>query len=72
MTDFLQGNFQSAAKHFAEANADDVYLWYYQGLALEGAGRSAEAKDYFRRAAGWNFNGSGTALVKKEATRKAG
>ncbi|HYU52766.1 MAG TPA: tetratricopeptide repeat protein [Gemmatimonadaceae bacterium] len=72
MTEFLQGNFQAADAHFAQANADDVYIWYYRGLALEGAGRTAEAKEFFKRAAGWNFNGSGTALVKKDATRKAG
>ncbi len=72
MTDYLQGNFQSAADHYAHANADDVYVWYYRGLALEGAGHPAEAKEFFKRAAGWNFNGSGTALVKKEAAKKAG
>ena len=72
MTDFLQGNFQAAADHFAQANPDDVYIWYYRGLALEGAGRTAEAKEFFKRAAGWNFNGSNTALVKKDAARKAG
>ncbi|HEV7836499.1 MAG TPA: tetratricopeptide repeat protein [Gemmatimonadaceae bacterium] len=72
MADLLQGNYQSAAAHFAEANPDDVYLWYQRGLALEGAGRSAEAKEYFRKAAGWNFNGAGTALVKSAAAKKAG
>jgi tetratricopeptide (TPR) repeat protein len=70
MTDLLQGNFQSADGHFAEADPDDVYLWYHRGLALEGAGRTAEAKQYFRRAAGWNFNGSNTALVKRDAQKK--
>jgi tetratricopeptide (TPR) repeat protein len=72
MTDFLQGNFQAAADHFAQANPDDVYIWYHRGLALEGAGRTAEAKEFFKRAAGWNFNNSNTALVKKDAARKAG
>jgi tetratricopeptide (TPR) repeat protein len=72
MTDYLQGNFQSAADHLAQANPDDVYIWYYRALALDGAGRTAEAKEFYRRAAGWNFNGSGTALVKKDATQKAG
>jgi tetratricopeptide (TPR) repeat protein len=71
MADLLQGNYQSAAGHFAEANPDDIYVWYHRGLALEGAGRTAEAKEFFRRAAGWNFNGSATALVKKDAARRA-
>ncbi|HKR08306.1 MAG TPA: hypothetical protein VJS39_03875, partial [Gemmatimonadaceae bacterium] len=47
MIEFLQGNYTSAASHFAEANADDTYVWYYRGLALEGAGRKAEAKEFF-------------------------
>ena len=72
LADFLQGNFQAAADHYAEANPDDVYLWYYRGLALDGAGRKAEAKELFKRAAGWNFNGAQTALVKKDAIKRAG
>lgn len=72
LTDFLQGNFQSAADHYAEANPDDVYLWYYRGLALEASGHKAEAKEFFKRAAGWNFNGANTALVKNDAKKRAG
>ena len=70
MIEFLQGNYTSAASHFAEANPDDQYVSYYRGLALEGAGRTAEAKEFFKRAAQWNFNGSGTALTKKKAAKK--
>lgn len=70
LTDFLQGNFQSAADHYGEANPDDVYLWYYRALALEKAGHKAEAKELFKRAAGWNFNGPQTALVRSEARKK--
>jgi tetratricopeptide (TPR) repeat protein len=72
LTDFLQGNFKSAAGHYAEANPDDVYVWYYRGLALEGAGRKAEAREFFKRAAGWNFNGAQTALVRSDARKRAG
>ena len=72
LADFLQGNFQSAADHYAEANPDDVYLWYYRGLALDRAGRKAEAKELFKRAAGWNFNGPNTALVKNDARKRGG
>jgi tetratricopeptide (TPR) repeat protein len=71
MADLLQGNYQSAAAHFAEANPDDIYVAYHRGLALEGAGRTAEAKQLFRRVAAWNFNGSDTALTKKDAARRA-
>lgn len=72
MADLLDGNFQSAVGHFAEANPDDIYVTYHRGLALEGAGRTAEARELFRRVAGWNFNGADTALIKAEAARKIG
>jgi tetratricopeptide (TPR) repeat protein len=70
MADLLQKNYDAAAGHFAEANPDDIYVAYQRALALEGAGRNAEAQQLFRRVAGWNFNGSDTALVKREAARK--
>jgi tetratricopeptide (TPR) repeat protein len=72
MADLLQGNYEAAAGHFAQANPDDIYTLYHRALALEGAGRIAEAKPLFRQVAGWNFNGSDTALVKAEAARKTG
>jgi tetratricopeptide (TPR) repeat protein len=72
MADLLQGNHQAAIGHFDQANPDDIYVTYHRALALEGAGRTAEAKELFRRVAGWNFNGSDTALVKGEAARKIG
>lgn len=72
MADLLDGNNTSAANHFAQADPNDIYVAYHRGLALEGAGRPAEAKAFFRRVAGYNFNGSDTALVKKEAAKRAG
>jgi tetratricopeptide (TPR) repeat protein len=72
MADLAEGNNASAANHFAEANPNDIYVAYHRGLALEGAGRAAEAKPFFKRVAGWNFNGPETALVKKDAARRGG
>ncbi len=72
MADLLEGHNTSAANHFAQADPNDIYVAYHRGLALEGAGRPAEAQLFFKRVAGWNFNGSGTALVKKDAAKKAG
>lgn len=72
MADLLEGKYASAANHFAEANPNDIYVAYHRGLALEGAGRSAEAKPFFKRVGGWNFNSAETALVKKDAARRAG
>jgi len=71
MADLLQGNYAAAEAHLAQANPDDVYVWYNRGLALEGAGRTAEAKEYFRRVAAWNFNNASAALVKRDAASKA-
>jgi tetratricopeptide (TPR) repeat protein len=70
MADLLEGKHASAAGHFAEANPDDIYVTYHHALALEGAGRPAEAKELFRRVAGWNFNGAETALIKGAAAKK--
>lgn len=72
MADLLQGNYQSALGHFAEANPDDIYVMYNRALALEGAGRTAEARELFRRVANWNFNNASTALVRRDAARRAG
>jgi tetratricopeptide (TPR) repeat protein len=72
MADLLEGNHASAVNHFSQANPNDIYVAYHRGLALEGAGRSAEAKPFFKRVAGWNFNGPETALLKKDAARRAG
>jgi tetratricopeptide (TPR) repeat protein len=71
MADLLEGNGAAAANHFAEADPNDIYVTYHRALALEAAGRSDEARPLFRRVAGWNFNSAGTALVKKDAAKKA-
>jgi tetratricopeptide (TPR) repeat protein len=68
--DLFEGKHASAAAHFAEANPDDVYVTYHRALALEGAGRTDEAKVLFKRVAGENFNSAGIALAKGEAAKK--
>ncbi len=72
MADLLQRNYQSAAVHFAQADPNNIYATYNHALALEGAGRTAEARALFRRVAENNFNSPGLALVKRDAARKAG
>lgn len=72
MADLLEGKHASAAGHFAEANPGDIYVVHHHALALEGAGRTTEAKELFRRVAGWNFNNASLALVRREAATKAG
>ncbi|MEO8193989.1 MAG: hypothetical protein ABI681_09060 [Gemmatimonadales bacterium] len=70
MTALLQKDYAGAAAHFEHANPNDIYIAYYHALALEGAGRKAEARVLFKRVAETNFNGSGLALVKKDAARR--
>lgn len=71
MADLLQRNYQSAADHFTQADPNNIYATYNHALALEGAGRAAEARALFRRVAETNFNSPGLALVKRDAARKA-
>jgi tetratricopeptide (TPR) repeat protein len=75
----LQGQYEGAVGHYARAvdlqlslpqYGANAYLSYHYGLALEGAGRTAEAKEMFRRAAGNYFNDAGAALVHDAAVAK--
>jgi tetratricopeptide (TPR) repeat protein len=75
----LQGSYDEAAQHYGRAvelqlgmpqQGTDAYLSYHYALALEGAGRTAEAQELFRRVAGIYFNDAGAALVHEEARAK--
>ena len=72
MIELAQGNHQAAVAHFAQADPNDLYVTYHHALALEGAGRTAEARELFRRVAENNFNSPGLALTKRDAARRAG
>jgi tetratricopeptide (TPR) repeat protein len=50
----------------------ETYLFYNHGLALEGAGRTAEALQRFQQVAAINFSTVGAALVRQDALAKAG
>jgi tetratricopeptide (TPR) repeat protein len=71
LADLFEGKHASAVAHFSESNPDDIYVIYHLALALEGAGRTEEAKLLFQRVASENFNSADRALVKAEARRKA-
>jgi tetratricopeptide (TPR) repeat protein len=66
-----QGDHEAAIAHFERADPDDIYAGYYHALALEGAGRSEEAKARFAKVGNNNFNSSGFALVRKDALERA-
>lgn len=63
-------NFSEAAGHFEQAPPNDIYLDYHHALALEGAGRTEEARRLFEKVANWRFNALGLALVRSEAQAK--
>ncbi|HUP19709.1 MAG TPA: tetratricopeptide repeat protein, partial [Gemmatimonadota bacterium] len=67
-----QGNAEEAIAHFDQADPDNVYAQYWRALALEGAGRTDEAKALFGEVATNNFNSPELALVRAEAEAKAG
>ncbi|MBA3646459.1 MAG: hypothetical protein H0W63_09795 [Gemmatimonadaceae bacterium] len=67
----FQKHFDEAIKEFEQGDPDNIYQTYHRGLALEGAGRAAEAKAIFKRVAVYNFNGAGYAVIRADAIARA-
>ncbi|MFN2420693.1 MAG: tetratricopeptide repeat protein [Gemmatimonadota bacterium] len=67
-----QGAYDEAASHFAQADPDDPYVAYHWGLALEGAGKTQEARVQYQKVADYNFNSPGLALIRRAAIEKLG
>ena len=65
-----QENHDEAITHYEQSNPDDIYAVYHHALALEGAGRTAEANELFAKVADWRFNSPGLALVRADASEK--
>ena len=66
-----QKDFAGAAAHLAMANPNDQFMQYERALALDGAGKAAEAKEIFKKIARYNFNSVGEAFTRADATRRA-
>jgi uncharacterized protein HemY len=66
-----QKDYNSAASHLAEANPNDIYILYERALALDGAGKSSEAKALFRKIARYNFNSASEAVSRADAAKRA-
>lgn len=66
----LQGNHGKAVEHYRKANLNVMYTKYHLALALDGAGKSDEAKAIFKEVADWNFNSVGYALVRKDCRKR--
>lgn len=62
-----QKNYENALAHFAQGDPNNIYVTYYRALALEGAGRPAEAAPLLEKVATFHFNNTGLALVRADA-----
>jgi tetratricopeptide (TPR) repeat protein len=67
MADFAEGKAESSLQHFDEISPENQYYNYYHALALEKAGKTAEAQVLFKRVADRNFSSAAVALTKKAA-----
>ncbi|MDQ3473799.1 MAG: tetratricopeptide repeat protein [Acidobacteriota bacterium] len=67
-----QGDHAKALEHFAKADPNDPYVWYYTAQAYEGKGDKQNAKMLYRKIADWNQNDTGYAIVRPRAVAKLG
>jgi len=67
----FQKHYDVAVKEFEQGDPDNIYQKYERALALEGAGRAAEAKALFKEVANYNFNAPGYGLVRGDAVARA-
>lgn len=68
----FQKRYNDAIAEFDQGSPDNPFIWYHRALALEGAGRTDEAKAQFHRVATFNFSVAGYSAVRKDAVAKAG
>jgi tetratricopeptide (TPR) repeat protein len=66
-----QKDFAGASAHFTQANQDDMFVTYEHALALEGMGKTKEAKAMFRKVARYNFNGPDVAVARADAMKRS-
>ena len=62
--------YADAVRELEQGSMDNIYVVYQLGLALEGAGRLADAQKHFQRVATYYFSNEGTAMVRKDALAK--
>lgn len=65
------GNPARALDHLLEANQDLIQVVFYRALALEGIGRSEEARELFHEVAHWDFSDIEYALIRNRARERA-
>jgi tetratricopeptide (TPR) repeat protein len=67
-----QGKHSEATTQLEQGNTDNMYIRYSLAQAHEGAGDTEKAKELYRDVADNNFNSVDVALLRKDATQKAG
>jgi tetratricopeptide (TPR) repeat protein len=68
-----QGHFAKASEFLAKANPQDSMTWYYQAIALEGAGDKAGAAKLYKKIVDWNqLDQPNYAIVRPRAVAKLG
>lgn len=67
MVYLTDGDTKKAIKHFDMSNQQNMYQQYYHAIALEKAGKIAEAKELYSKIANWNRNNMVYAFVRDEA-----
>lgn len=66
MSAFVQGDFAAAAEQLAQAAPGNVYMDYYEALALAETGAGEEARQILEELAVYNFNGVGYAMIRAD------
>ncbi|MGQ0562358.1 MAG: tetratricopeptide repeat protein [Gemmatimonadota bacterium] len=61
-----------AVAEFEQGSPNNIWMNYQHALALEGAGRAADAQRLYNKVANYYFNSEGLALVRKAALAKVG
>lgn len=65
-----EGSYEEAVDHLEQTDPNNEYLRYKRALALEGAGRTAEAGQIFRSQATNNFNTVELSVVRRDAVAR--
>lgn len=68
---FQKKDYATAVSEFNQADPTDMLIAYHRALALEGAGRTADAKALFTKIANYNFLSPEPAAVRSDAIAKA-
>lgn len=70
MVALSEQRYADAVREFEQGSPNNIYMNFQHGLALEAAGRQAEAQKLFQKAATFYWNNEGTALVRNDALKK--